>query len=81
MCHNSRTLRNERKKGGPGGPPNRNSAKSEGEAPLELNQSWGSVATEERTQDAGWGVDRSNDRAKVRVGNIADRLVEVGVVE
>ena len=64
-----------------GGPPNRSSAESESERPLELNQSWGSVAAQERPQDARWSVHGANDRAKVRVGDIAYGLVEVGVVE
>jgi hypothetical protein len=63
------------------GPPHRSSAESESETPLELNQSRGSIASEKRAQDASWSVDRADDRAKVRVGDIAYGLVKVGVVE
>src|SRR5579864_9753342 len=69
------------KKAAQNGPPNRSSVKSEGQTSLELNQSWRSIAAQERSQNAGWGVDRADDRAKVRVGDVADRLVEVWVVE
>lgn len=70
------------KNGGPGGgPPSGSRQPSESETSLELDESRGSIASQERTQDAGWSVDRANDRAEVRVGDIAYGLVEVGVVE
>ena len=76
----SRTLPNV-KRAALNGPPNRSSVKSEGETALELNQPWRSISTQERPQNAGWSVNRADDRAKIWVGNVADRLVEVGMVE
>lgn len=58
-----------------------NRRESESEVPLELNESWGRIATKERTQDAGRGIHGADDRAKVGIGDIANRLVEVGMVE
>src|ERR1700727_1205843 len=53
----------------------------EGDLSLELDQPRGSVATQERTQDAGWGIDLGLNRAKTRVGRVIHRQVEVGMVE
>ena len=49
----------------------------------QLDQTRGSVAAEEGSQNAGWGVDHPQDLAELArsVGNVAHRLVEVGVVE
>ena len=54
---------------------------SKRESSLELYEPWGSVSTEERSEDAGWGTYRADNHPEVRAGNIADELIKVAVVE
>src|SRR5215469_5464960 len=54
---------------------------SEGEGPFELNQSWGGITAQERSQNARRSIHCADDCSEVRIGNISNRLIEVGMVE
>ena len=48
---------------------------------LQLDQSGRGIPTQERTQNAGRGVDGANHLSKVARADVIDRLIEAGVIE
>src|ERR1700740_2053246 len=55
--------------------------RSERQLSADLHRARGGVAAQERTERAGWRTDRADDASKLRVGDVAHRLIEVGMVE
>src|SRR5215470_7514079 len=62
------------------GPPRDNQG-LERQLGLDLNQAWRGVATQKRSKDRSRRTNGGDDRAELRVGNVAHRLIEVGVIE
>jgi hypothetical protein len=54
---------------------------SETKLSSDLESARGGVGAQESSEDAGWGGDGSVDKSKLRIGDVAHGLIEVGMVE
>ena len=53
----------------------------ETELSSDLQGARGSVGAQKRSEDAGRRGDRSIDKSELRVGDVANRLIEIGMVQ